>query len=121
MVTRNTRTFIRIILIVLALVAIAGYSLFQARHLIAGPILEIHTPHTGERFEDSFIEIVGNATNISYISLNGREIFIDQEGRFSEKLILMEGYNIMTLMARDRFGRTVSKKIELVHSPLITS
>jgi hypothetical protein len=59
--------------------------------------------------------VVGEAKNVSYLSLNGRQIFTDESGTFSEKLLLPYGYTIMTLKARDRFGRSRTYTLELVY------
>lgn len=58
-------------------------------------------------------EVVGRCPKATYISLNGREIFIDKEGVFSEQISLLPGYQIVTLNAKDKFGKTNEKKIPL--------
>lgn len=82
-----------------------AYVLFQARFLIAGPIVFIETPQSGSTVEAGGITITGEAKRISHLSLNGRPIHVDESGRFSERLLVPEGYTIITLTARDRFGR----------------
>ena len=100
---------------IVMLLGAAGYGLFETRDLIAGPVIVIEKPENGAVFSDSLIEINGTARNITSISFNGRQIFVDEEGRFSETLLLSYGYNIMTLSAEDKFGRTVSKTLEAVY------
>jgi hypothetical protein len=95
---------------------IVGYGLFQARNLIAGPQISLITPIDGSAVANSLVTISGKAHNISFISLNDRPIFIDQQGNFNEQLVLSPGYNVWTLMAKDKFGRTVSKQFSLVLS-----
>jgi hypothetical protein len=46
--------------------------------------------------------------------LNDRQIFVDKDGTFNEELLLSPGYNVWTIQAKDKFGRIVTKKIELV-------
>jgi hypothetical protein len=93
--------------------ALAGYVYFQARFLIEGPVISIVSPQNGSSVEEPLVTISGTTKNISYITLNNRQIFVDENGRFEEKLIVAEGYNIMGLVAKDRFGRKVEKTIEL--------
>jgi len=68
-----------------------------------------------EQKDDSSLAIVsGNAEKAVYITLNGREIFIDKEGNFSESIIILPGFSIVTLNARDKFGKTAEKKFQIV-------
>ena len=94
---------------------ILGYALFQARNLIRGPMISIENPQNGSTLVESLISIEGHAENISYISLNDRQIFIDEAGAFKEKLLLSYGYNIMTIKAKDKFGRETQETLELVY------
>lgn len=59
--------------------------------------------------------IKGNASKATYISLNGREIFIDKNGNFSEEIVVLPGFSVVTLNARDKFGKTAEKKFEVVY------
>jgi hypothetical protein len=68
-----------------------------------------------EKNNSSIAEIKGNAKNATYISLNGREIFIDKEGSFNEKIALLPGYSVLTLNAKDKFGNYTEKKFEVVY------
>ncbi len=92
------------------------YALFQARLLIAGPILTLEAPRTPNQSE-RVIEVVGSARNVSAITLNDRPIFTDEEGYFRERVILEHGYTIMTVRAIDRYGRTVVLEQPLVYTP----
>lgn len=62
----------------------------------------------------SLATIRGNALKATYITLNGREIFIDKDGNFSESIAILPGFSIVTLSAKDKFGKTVEKKFEIV-------
>jgi len=70
---------------------------------------------TLEQKDDSSLAVVsGNASKAVYITLNGREIFIDKEGNFSESIVILPGFSIVTLNARDKFGKTAEKKFQVV-------
>jgi hypothetical protein len=108
------KILIKLILIILSISLIAGYSYYQAQNIIKGPQVSIESPLNGATVTDPLTEIKGRAHNISYISLNDRQIFVDKDGLFNEALLLSPGYNIWKLEAKDKFGRIVSRKIELV-------
>lgn len=111
---QNGKTIIKISLIILVITVIIGYSYFQARNLIYGPQISIESPTNGATLANPLVAIKGIAKNISYISLNDRQIYVDKDGSFNEELLLSPGYNMWEIEAKDKFGRVVSKKIELV-------
>jgi len=93
------------------------YLYLQAYSLITGPTLLLNSPASGETLQESLITVSGTAQHISFLTLNGAPIYADNAGRFSEQLLLSEGYTIMTILAKDRFGRERSQNIELLYTP----
>lgn len=63
----------------------------------------------------SIAKVIGKAQNATYISLNGREIFIDKDGNFSETIALIPGFSVITIDAKDKFGKSKEKKFQLVY------
>jgi hypothetical protein len=61
------------------------------------------------------IEIEGKAKNATYITLNGREIFIDRDGTFSEHVALLPGLSVLTINAEDKFGNVREKTLEVIY------
>jgi hypothetical protein len=94
--------------------AIGLYALFQARFLILGPQVKIVNLEDGDLVKNSLVILEGEAKNISWISLNGRQIFTNEKGFWSEKLLVSPGLSTVTVTARDRFGREKSKSVRLV-------
>ncbi len=110
-------TYIKRAFIFIALIAIGAYSYYQARPLIAGPLLLIHTPQNNATIATTSVTVTGVSKRINTLTFNDREIFIDEEGNFSEKLLLPLGYTIIEVTARDRFNRSVSQTLQLVRIP----
>ncbi len=101
--------------IILVLIFIfTAYGLFEAENFLLGPKITINNPQNGQVFTKPDIEIGGQVSNISLLYLNGRQIFTDKNGNFKETLLLANGYNIVELMAKDKFGREIKKLEELV-------
>ncbi len=101
----GTIIYLAIIAIILGL--LGSYVLFQARHIITGPVITLSEEPTPIQ-EGGTVTLTGRAINIVSLSLNGRTIYTDDLGNFTEMLVLPPGYTIMTLTARDRYGRTHS-------------
>jgi len=90
------------------------YFFHQSKAFLTGPQIVVDTPENGETLSTAFVFIKGNAINSDTLLLNGRAIITDSSGGFEEGLLLARGYNIIGLMARDKFGRETEKKIEVV-------
>ena len=100
-------------LIILFLLLIA-YSLYQARALLVGPQIWIENPQDGDTVENPLVIVEGQSKNIAWISLNDRQIFTNEKGEWSEKVLVSPGLSIMTMKARDRFGRETKKSVQIV-------
>jgi hypothetical protein len=114
MITQDGKTVIKIALGVCLVLLVLGYIYYQSRNLINGPQITIAEPLNGSTVADPLVAIQGIAKNISYITLNDRQIYVDKDGAFKEELLLSPGYNLWKIEAKDKFGRVVSKRIELV-------
>lgn len=110
------RSLLKFVSLTIALVLVLAYVTFQARFLIIGPVIKL-TTNTEPIYNERIIEIAGTASNVSAITLNGRAIYTDERGYFSEPLVLENGYTIMTLHAEDRYGRTTTLTRSFVYRP----
>lgn len=101
-------------LVIAFFVLLIAYVLFQARFVILGPQIHITSPKDNATLDSNVVIVSGTAQNVAYLSLDGRQIYTDKAGNWSEKLIAPEGISILELSARDRFGRQVEKTETLV-------
>ena len=115
---RRTKFYIKTVSISLIFLFILIYALFQARNLLLGPQITDILPETGARVSSSSIEITGATKNIKRLTLNDREIVMDEKGRFDEKLLIPKGYTIMKLQGWDRFKRDTTEFLEIFYTPL---
>ncbi|MBI1999533.1 MAG: hypothetical protein HYS74_02720 [Parcubacteria group bacterium] len=99
----------------IAAIIVFGYAYNRSYALIAGPQIEISFPPDGATLNESLVTITGRATNITALTLNGREISVAQNGRVSETVLLSYGYNVITFRARDRFGRNAAAVRHVVY------
>lgn len=101
-------------LLIVIFVLLTSYVLYQARAILVGPQIWVENPKDGQVVESPLIIATGRAKNIAWISLNDRQIFTDKDGLWSEKLLVSPGLSIMTVKARDRFGRKTEKEVRIV-------
>lgn len=111
----GARGILSFVLMLIVVGAVGLYISYQSRALAAGPNISFTSPENGATVHDSLALIKGSAERIAFIELNGKRIYIDEFGEFSEKLPLLEGHNIIELQAKDRFGRTTTKNLYLLY------
>src|SRR3989344_47986 len=107
---RTPKLIAGIVIFVISVIALGAYGYLQSRGYLRGPVSAVEEPKNGALSTTSLITVRGNARNISFLTLNGRQIFTDEQGRFREALLLQNGYNIMTIEAKDRFGHIKTKR-----------
>lgn len=110
------RDYLKICLVGALSLAFLFYVHYQARNLLAGPEIALSTEVAPVQTART-VALSGLAQNIVSLHMNGREIFTDEAGNFSESLVLEDGYTIMTLTAQDRFGRSTSLTKAFVYTP----
>ena len=98
----------------LIVIALLIYIYFQSRDYLIGPVISVTYPEAGATVYGPSIEIRGVAKRATYLSLNDSQLLIDPSGAWSEKLLLQNGYNIMKLEAKDRFGKQTEKLLEFM-------
>ena len=110
----STLRLIRLGVIILVALIITLYALSRSFNYIHGPNIEVFQPIDGSSISSTTVTIIGRADRINTLSLNGKTVFIDQSGNFNETIAIFSGINILTLDARDQFGREVKRQLELV-------
>lgn len=111
----KTRRYIKLLIATTLVVVFVGYTLYEIQKVILGPRVEVLSPKNGSLVSNSFTEIIGNAKNITEISLNDRKIYVDEQGDFKEELLLSYGYNVLVIKAKDKFGRETEKVLEVIY------
>lgn len=109
-----SRKLIIRILTILGILIVVGYSFFALKDVLRGPRIDIETPQSGYSTTTPMIGVSGRVFRGNLFFIDNATTTIDLEGNFSEQLLLSSGYNIMTLEARDRYGRTSTETIEMV-------
>ncbi|OGG49178.1 hypothetical protein A2678_00940 [Candidatus Kaiserbacteria bacterium RIFCSPHIGHO2_01_FULL_53_31] len=95
-------------LLVILLISLAAYGLIEAWPLIKGPALVINEPTNDATFENGIVTVRGTVARAALFTLDGAAVLRDQNGNFSSTLTFPRGGSILTFIAVDRFGRTVT-------------
>lgn len=107
------------------IIKISGFSLFflliiiyaflRSKDLIFGVKIKNVNLTDETKINENITEIKGNAKNATLLTLNGREISIDELGNFNETIVLLSGYNVIDIKAKDKFGNVDEKIYKLMH------
>lgn len=103
----------RRVLIVLVVLVILSYGLFEARRLIAGPSITITSPQDGSATSSALVTVVGEAQNISFLTINDSPSYTDEQGQFVYRFAPPKGYTVVTVAATDRFGRRAKQSVTI--------
>jgi hypothetical protein len=113
MTTPPLRQLLTRIALVGACMCLLGYGVFEGRRLIEGPQISIESPLNGSAVGGPSINIAGVAKNAAFLYIDGKQAYVDQNDRFDERVSPPTGYTVVTVSARDRFGRSTTKQVHI--------
>src|SRR3989344_5215011 len=115
MINTNAKKILQIAVSTIFFILIIIYAFWGSHHLIFGVKIKNVNITDGAKVANSIQEITGNARKAINLTLNGREISIDETGNFTETIALLPGYNIINIKAQDKFGNVDEKNYKLIY------
>ncbi len=113
--TQDIKKVVKIGGFVVFFLIIIVYAFFRSHDLIFGVKIKNVNIIDGVKIAESALRVTGNAKNAINLTLNGREISVDQQGNFDETIALLVGYNVINIKAQDKFGYSDEKNYKLIH------
>jgi hypothetical protein len=110
----HAQGILKIITITILILGMLWYLAYQARNLLLGPQITLRDISVTQ--DERTVTVNGTTRNITELSMNGKTIYTDESGVFNEKLVLENGYTIMTIHAKDRYGRAISLSHPFVYT-----
>ena len=111
----NIKKILQIVALCAFFLFLAVYAFWGSHNLIFGVKIKNVSIVDGAKIIDSIIKVTGNAKNAVNLTLNGREITINENGDFNETIALLKGYNIVNITAKDKFGYSDEKNYKLIY------
>jgi hypothetical protein len=112
---KDVKKILKIALVSIFFTFIIIFIFFNSRNLIFGVKIKNVNITDNMKVLNNIQKITGRAMNAVKISLNGREISVDQKGNFDETISLLSGYNMVTIKAQDKFGNVDEKNYQLIN------
>jgi hypothetical protein len=110
----DIRKKIELILVATLLLIALIYGGLKAYPLLRGPSIVIYSPHDGDSVASTTFEVSGVVGRVRELTIQGRPVPIDTEGRFREILVAMSPYTILTVTATDFYGKTVTRVLRVI-------
>lgn len=101
-------TLIRNAAIIVVVVIFAGYLIWQIRGILTPPLLTVYTPMEGSVTSHTNITVQGITGKEAKLSINGKSVMIDENGKFSLEIGLAPGVNTITVAAVKKHGKTTT-------------
>ncbi len=93
-----------------ALIGFWGMRLFV---FASGPVLTIESPADRSRISRPTVAVRGFTEKESSLTVNGREVTIDERGAFTDEIELQLGVNRLQFVSESRFGK-VSEEVRYI-------
>ena len=114
------KRYLRFGIIFAFFVLLAVYTHGRAVNLLKGAEINIASISDGATVNDPLIKVEGTAKNARGFSINDREVAVSEDYKFSDEVLLLPGYNILTLKGTDKFGKHTEKQMRIVYNPIET-
>jgi len=101
---KSLKSIIRISLISALFIFIVLYAHSRTAFLSQGVSLSVENLENGQTIHTRTLTLEGTAKRAIMLTINNRELLIDEEGKFKDILVLHPGLNILTIEAEDRFN-----------------
>lgn len=98
---------------ILAMVALLIFMSSRVIHFLQNPALVIETPIGNTVATEPVIKIKGKVEKESLLTVNGREVTIDESGNFESEFELIAGVNALEFIVKDKFGK-MTKEVRYV-------
>jgi cytoskeletal protein RodZ len=108
---------IRNIIIGLAILSFLSYLVWQIKTIITPPELLIFSPTDSFITKETYVMVEGETEPAAHLTINGQEVNINNQGRFSLKFDLISGLNTITIATNKKHGKTTTKTLNVIMRP----
>ena len=90
------------------------YIIWQVLSINKTPNLEIFEPQNNQVVLGTFVEISGQTDPGMHVTINGQDIFVDNQGKFKNQLGISAGPKDLQITAKNKFDKAITKTISIV-------
>ena len=100
--------FLRNITMAGLVILFAGYLVWQVRGVLQPPYLAVFSPAEGNLVSSPRTTIQGETEKESRLTVNGQDIMVNEQGKFSTDIDLSNGVNTIQISATKKHGKTTT-------------
>ncbi len=100
----------------LLVVLVCGFVGMKLYPLVHGPDVLLSTFKDGANLDNPMVSVSGKALYTKNLMVNGNPLALSPDGSFSETIVLNPGYNVVSLQAKDQFGKVSTHDYALMLS-----
>ena len=89
----------------LVVILVGGYFVYELSFLLSPPKLAVNDPAGDITIEASSVQVSGQSDASARLTINGQQVFVDTNGRFSQLINLSPGVNTLKIEATNHFGK----------------
>lgn len=93
---------------------VVGYITYQVEQFSRPPKLEVQYPTDGVKVISKIIDVLGQASPGSVVTINGEPVSQQVNGQFSQPVQLAEGLNTLQVVAKNRFNKQSERRISVI-------
>jgi hypothetical protein len=91
------------------------YAHSRTAFLSQGADLEVSNIENGQTITEPVLEITGVAKRATKLTINGKELPIDEFGNFTNTLLFSPGLNLVEIIAEDKYGKGDTLTYEILY------
>ena len=103
------KKLLKFISLTLLFLVIVCYGIWKGRDLIFGIRLTVDGIQNNETVTNPVLNLSGVAYHAVSITINGRTVSVEENGQWHDIIALLNGYNNISISAKDKFNRTITK------------
>lgn len=101
---KSLKSLVPKILLLLLFLFIVIYTHSRTAFLSQGVQLSVNNLEDGQTIDERVLELTGTAKRAISLTINNREVLIDENGDFKDTIVLSPGLNTLTIEAEDKFS-----------------
>ena len=99
---------------VLFLLVTVVYIFWEVSAINKLPALDIIQPQDRQEVANSYVLVKGKTDPGMTVNINGQGVYVDEDGNFQAELGIQSGPRDIQIDAQNRFGKTVTKTVEVI-------
>lgn len=95
-------------LLVVVIIFVVGYVLFQYHAAFLSPMLSLSTPSENAVISSQTVTVMGKAEPNTTVTINDVPVYIDKDGNFRKDVSVFSGQTTIVIKEENSFGRTAT-------------